>query len=470
MVDACEKEQTALLKEYVLSRKEELASFIDSEVSAAGPLSISPFVPCAPSRIPYIIQAARIGPDDVLYDLGCGNGVVLHEAALRCGCRCVGLDIDEQCLQDAHQRAQELGIAGLCTWGQCDLCALPTGALSDAGTGGSLQPLLNAVKNLRGSGEEQQLPLPTVALAFLTATGLVRLRPWLHGEWRASPRHLRLVTCVESLDTALDYNDPAGVFAEANELGWNVCKDHARWGVFVVPPADMEVQRWSSLPGPCLRLTRAESESMQPISLPQLLSEEEIALVESLGAACIAADPSKESIDESSLSLFDLPDDGVDFHAAAEDALHGLVQHRVVHLHGVAALQQESCGLPALERKLVNIMQASDCWGLTKNRETNVRSFEFHAYTDGGSVLDPEHRDDGSLLTLSVLLSPLEDFQGGAFITYEGDKKMQHPLKQGDGILFVSEKRHGVEVVHGRRRALILELWAGPRNQRNRHS
>ena len=31
---------------------------------------------------------------------------------------------------------------------------------------------------------------------------------------------------------------------------------------------------------------------------------------------------------------------------------------------------------------------------------------------------DPEHRDDGSLLTLSVLLSDPSDFTGGAFFTW----------------------------------------------------
>ena len=38
-------------------------------------------------------------PQDVLWDLGCGDGVVLIEAAKRCGCRCVGLDIDQPSLR-----------------------------------------------------------------------------------------------------------------------------------------------------------------------------------------------------------------------------------------------------------------------------------------------------------------------------------------------------------------------------------
>lgn len=473
MVDACEKEQTALLKEYVLQRSEELKGFSESEVSAAGPLSISPFVPCAPSRIPYILQAARLGPEDVLYDLGCGDGVVLHQAALRCGCRCVGLDIDAQCLDIAAKRAEELGIAGLCRWGRCDLCALPAGALSDAGDGLERpQPLARAIVEVRATmeGKDEELPLPTAALIFLTAHGLVRVRPWLHGEWCASPTGLRLVTCVESLDTALDYSDPEGVFAEANELRWPVCRSSSRWGVFVVPPHNMALSRWEALPEPPLRLSRCESEATEPLLLPGLLSQEDIALVDGLALAHISAEGSHNGdVDESCISLFELPDEG-GFHGAVEDALHSLSQHRVLHLHGIASFAEESCGLPALERRLLAAIKAHDPWGLTRHREVNLRSLEFHAYTEGGSVLDPEHRDDGSLLTLSILLSAPEDFQGGSFITWQSDERVKHQLARGDGILFVSEKRHNVEVVHGRRRALIVEIWDKPRNTRNRWS
>jgi len=467
MADACGKEQTALLKEYVLTRRAELDPFADSLISAAGPLSISPFVPCAPSRIPYILQAARLGPDDVLYDLGCGDGVVLHEAAARCGCRCVGLDVDQQCLDLAHEKATALGVADLCRWGQCDLCALPAGALCIEGL------LASAMVEVGGNadGKDPPLPLPTVGLAFLTGTGIARLRPWLHGEWTASPLGLRLVTCVESLDTALDYSDPEGVFAEANELAWDVCRDYARWGVFVVPQHGMAVSSWCELPSPPLQLSRSESEATEPLLLPGLLSEEDIALVKELALARISADTQRNGdIDESSISIFELPDEGSGFHGAVEDALHNLPQHRVLHLHGVPALADESCGLPALERKLLSAMEANDSWGLTSSREINVRSFEFHEYTDGGSVLDSEHRDDGSLLTLSVLLSPLEDFQGGSFITWQSGEAVKHQLARGDGILFVSEKRHNVEVVQGRRHALIMEVWDKPRNTRNRWS
>jgi len=307
-------------------------------------------------------------------------------------------------------------------------------------------------------------------LAFLTGPGLVALAPWLFEEWRReAPRGLRLVTCVESLDTAMDYNDPGAMFGDANALGWTVCKDHGKWGVFVVPPCGQSVEEWraevprGTLP---LQLLRRDSEATRPIVLPNLLSEEDIQLVHRLAAehlrgACAGAD-------DASVSLFDLPDEA-SFHVAAEDALHGLRQHRVLHLHGIEVLMAEEGGLPAVERKLVEAIKANDGYGLLAARDFNVRSFEYHAYCDGGSVMDAEHRDDGSLLTLSVLLSPPSDFEGGTFTTFQGEERVEHTLGRGDGVLFVSEKRHNVSPVIGDRRALIIELWEGPRNKRNRH-
>ena len=40
-----------------------------------------------------------------------------------------------------------------------------------------------------------------------------------------------------------------------------------------------------------------------------------------------------------------------------------------------------------------------------------VRSAELHYYAAGGSVADPAHRDQGSLLTLSVLLSEPTEYK-----------------------------------------------------------
>lgn len=456
MVDACEDEQTALLRKYVLSRLEDLEQFADAEDSAFGPLSVSPFVPCAAGRIPYVLQAARLGPEDVLWDLGCGDGVVLIEAARRCGCRCVGLDIDGPCIAAARQRAREARVEDRCTWLRCDLLQLPQGTLA----------------GLAAEQEFQSLPAATCALVFLTAHGLVRLSRWLHEEWReGSSRQLRLVTCVESLDAAVDFNEPDALFADPNELDWPVCRDLERWGVFVVPPFGQDPASWSSGIPP-LHLTRMEAEATQAAVLPMLLTEEQVHQLDTLGSKLLVQD-SADAGDEGEVDIFAHSE--VSFHKAAEAALHRLGQHRVLYLHSEEVTAQlsneERAFLQLLEETITARMRAEDScrWGLLGRRAVALRSMEYHAYEDGGSVMDPEHRDDGSLLTISVLLSRRRSFEGGIFNTFLEDSRVEHCLDIGDAVLFVSEKRHNVSPVKGQRQALVLELWDGLRNHRGRH-
>ncbi|CAJ1435683.1 unnamed protein product [Effrenium voratum] len=62
---------------------------------------------------------------------------------------------------------------------------------------------------------------------------------------------------------------------------------------------------------------------------------------------------------------------------------------------------------------------------------------------------------------MSVLLSRQEDFTGGMFSTFAGHERIEHEMQRGDGVLFLSEKRHNVSAVTGERRTLVLELWEG---------
>merc|ERR1711972_527534 len=237
----------------------------------------------------------------------------------------------------------------------------------------------------------------------------------------------------------MNFEEP--VFQEANSLGWVVCRDHAKWGVFVVPPYGESVEDWTSgVPKP-ISFLRKDAEATRPIVLSNLLNDEEIALVRQIGDDLLEAGLQAGS---ASASLFDASDEST-FHETAEEMLHDLAEHRVIYLHRIEANEAKANGLHTIETKLIDAIRCHDHLGMLSARQFHLRSLEYHVYGDGGSVLDPQHRDDGSLLTLSLLLSePEVDFQGGIFSTWNQDKLVEHPMQKGDGVLFASEKRHNV--------------------------
>ncbi|MBI4699733.1 MAG: class I SAM-dependent methyltransferase [Deltaproteobacteria bacterium] len=57
-----------------------------------------------------MIERARLGPDDVLFDLGCGDGRIVIEAARRHGCRGVGIELDPALVEQSRQNARAAGV------------------------------------------------------------------------------------------------------------------------------------------------------------------------------------------------------------------------------------------------------------------------------------------------------------------------------------------------------------------------
>ena len=167
-----------------------------------------------------------------------------------------------------------------------------------------------------------------------------------------------------------------------------------------------------------------------------------------------------------------------------------------VHTGGLFAREQ-----PSLRRKILAAALAADRaqgWGLlsgldaplgtsnTSGQVPHFRCVELVTVQPGGSLADPRHYDQGSLVTVDIMLSqpaasrgepseaepPLSSFTGGRLqfleTTADGVREELHtrPHEEfavGDALVFVSHKFHSVTPVEtGTRRVLVAEVWAGP--------
>jgi precorrin-6B methylase 2 len=70
-----------------------------------------PYVPTDDAVVAAMLKLAAVTPDDVVYDLGCGDGRIVVAAAKR-GARGVGVDIDLQRIHEASDNVKRHGFAG----------------------------------------------------------------------------------------------------------------------------------------------------------------------------------------------------------------------------------------------------------------------------------------------------------------------------------------------------------------------
>lgn len=67
-------------------------------------------VPTPTVIVAKMLEVARVDKDDLLYDLGCGDGRIVIAAASEYGCRAVGYDIDARKVQQSRENVKRLGI------------------------------------------------------------------------------------------------------------------------------------------------------------------------------------------------------------------------------------------------------------------------------------------------------------------------------------------------------------------------
>ncbi len=77
---------------------------------------LAPYVPTPQDVVDRMLALAGVGKNDVVYDLGCGDGRIPITAARRFGARGVGVDIDPQRIEEANASAAAAGVTGLVTF------------------------------------------------------------------------------------------------------------------------------------------------------------------------------------------------------------------------------------------------------------------------------------------------------------------------------------------------------------------
>ncbi|AFY43505.1 cyclopropane-fatty-acyl-phospholipid synthase family protein [Nostoc sp. PCC 7107] len=80
-----------------------------------------PYVPTPQPVVDAMLQVAKVGKNDVLYDLGSGDGRIVVTAAQKYGTRGVGIDINPERIQEANANAQKAGVTDRVKFRQQDL-------------------------------------------------------------------------------------------------------------------------------------------------------------------------------------------------------------------------------------------------------------------------------------------------------------------------------------------------------------
>jgi len=77
--------------------------------------------PTPHEAVTAMLRIASVGKDDVLYDLGCGDGRIVIAAARESGARGVGIDIDPQRIADSNANARTAGVSARVEFREEDL-------------------------------------------------------------------------------------------------------------------------------------------------------------------------------------------------------------------------------------------------------------------------------------------------------------------------------------------------------------
>ena len=79
------------------------------------------YVPTPPEVVDRMLELAAVKKDDVVYDLGCGDGRIPVTAAKRYGCKAFGFDIDPDRVKESQANVKRNGVGDRVTIEQKDI-------------------------------------------------------------------------------------------------------------------------------------------------------------------------------------------------------------------------------------------------------------------------------------------------------------------------------------------------------------
>ena len=107
------------------------AGTASGQATAQAPALRSPdviFVPTPPETVEAMLKLAKVGPNDVVYDLGSGDGRIPIAAVQTFKARsAVGIDIDPKRISDANENLKKAGVGDRVRFLNQDLFTTPIG-------------------------------------------------------------------------------------------------------------------------------------------------------------------------------------------------------------------------------------------------------------------------------------------------------------------------------------------------------
>jgi SAM-dependent methyltransferase len=83
--------------------------------------TLAPYIPTPQDVVDRMLAFAQVTSNDILYDLGCGDGRIVITAAKKYGARGVGIDIDSDRIAESRRNAREAGVSSLVEFRRGDI-------------------------------------------------------------------------------------------------------------------------------------------------------------------------------------------------------------------------------------------------------------------------------------------------------------------------------------------------------------